>query len=147
MHTTFKQFLGEMIMVPGKVMCICQGLKISERQIKASEKDPGIVYELKRSRVLVHACPAVNSGTGHLKLPMEEGTWGRVWGTPGHPHTTACVITQAPTCSLGMAPLPPPGRGQAHRALLQRGHFRGGRRCAPFPLLLLTFAKSIYTCT
>jgi len=34
--------------VPGKVMCICRQIEIPERQIKASENDPGIVYELKR---------------------------------------------------------------------------------------------------
>jgi len=68
-HTTFKQFLGEMTLVPEKAKHICQGLKIPERQIKASGKDPGTVYELKRSRASVHPCPAVNSDTGHLQLP------------------------------------------------------------------------------
>lgn len=44
--------------------------KNSRKTNKTSEKDPRVAYELKRSRVLVDSCPAVNSDTGHLQVPV-----------------------------------------------------------------------------
>lgn len=45
-------------------MCICRQIEIPERQIKASESDPGIVYELKRKRVWGHPRLAVSPDAG-----------------------------------------------------------------------------------
>lgn len=72
----------------GKVTCTYQGLEIPERQIKASEKDPGTAYGLKRSRALAHPYLAVNSESWQSQKmkPRSELV---------HPHTKTHFSIQA----------------------------------------------------